>query len=117
MGEGKGNVGEYRPQEVEAKWQKRWEENRVFESEAEIEGTEVESSGAKAQPSESAMSEPLEARGKLKLRPPKDKTQDPPSKTEGGAPGPGATGAPAARQEEQPQEPRLKPELQKKPKY
>ena len=63
------------------------------------------------------MSEPLEARGKLKLRPPKDKTQDPPSKTEGGAPGPGATGALAARQEEQPQEHSLKPVLQKKPKY
>src|SRR6516165_1479872 len=27
-------VGEYRPQEIEAKWQKRWEEERVFESEA-----------------------------------------------------------------------------------
>jgi leucyl-tRNA synthetase len=28
-------VGDYKPQEIEAKWQKRWEENRVFESEAE----------------------------------------------------------------------------------
>ena len=28
-------MGEYRPQEIEAKWQKRWEEERVFESEAE----------------------------------------------------------------------------------
>src|SRR5499427_6016585 len=28
-------VGEYRPQEIEAKWQKKWEEERVFESEAE----------------------------------------------------------------------------------
>jgi leucyl-tRNA synthetase len=28
-------VGEYKPQEIEAKWQKRWEEERVFESEAE----------------------------------------------------------------------------------
>jgi len=27
-------VGDYKPQEIEAKWQKRWEENRVFESEA-----------------------------------------------------------------------------------
>jgi leucyl-tRNA synthetase len=26
-------VGDYKPQEIEAKWQKRWEENRVFESE------------------------------------------------------------------------------------
>jgi leucyl-tRNA synthetase len=30
-------VGDYRPQEVEAKWQKRWNENRVFESEADVE--------------------------------------------------------------------------------
>ena len=30
-------MGDYRPQEIEAKWQKRWEENRVFESEAEVE--------------------------------------------------------------------------------
>jgi leucyl-tRNA synthetase len=28
-------VGDYRPQEIDAKWQKRWEENRVFESEAD----------------------------------------------------------------------------------
>jgi len=28
-------VGDYKPQEIEAKWQKRWEENRVFESEAD----------------------------------------------------------------------------------
>jgi leucyl-tRNA synthetase len=28
-------VGDYKPQEIEAKWQKRWNENRVFESEAE----------------------------------------------------------------------------------
>src|SRR6516164_2934043 len=28
-------VGEYRPQEIEAKWQKKWEEERVFESEAQ----------------------------------------------------------------------------------
>ena len=31
---GRDYVGEYRPQEIEAKWQKRWEEERVFESEA-----------------------------------------------------------------------------------
>jgi leucyl-tRNA synthetase len=28
-------VGDYKPQEIETKWQKRWEENRVFESEAD----------------------------------------------------------------------------------
>jgi leucyl-tRNA synthetase len=27
-------VGDYKPQEIEAKWQKRWKEHRVFESEA-----------------------------------------------------------------------------------
>jgi leucyl-tRNA synthetase len=77
-------VGDYKPQEIEAKWQKRWEENRVFESEAEI----GESSGAKAHSSAGSISE-------LKLRPPKEKsqaaspkrTQDPPSQNEDGAPG------------------------------
>ena len=29
-------MGDYKPQEIEAKWQKRWEENRVFEAEAEV---------------------------------------------------------------------------------
>ena len=28
-------MGDYKPQELEAKWQKRWDENRVFESEAD----------------------------------------------------------------------------------
>jgi leucyl-tRNA synthetase len=28
-------VGDYKPQEIEAKWQKRWNEHRVFESEAD----------------------------------------------------------------------------------
>ncbi|HTQ95344.1 MAG TPA: leucine--tRNA ligase [Candidatus Acidoferrum sp.] len=28
-------MGDYKPQEIETKWQKRWEENRVFESEAD----------------------------------------------------------------------------------
>jgi leucyl-tRNA synthetase len=28
-------VGDYKPQEIEAKWQQRWAENRVFESEAD----------------------------------------------------------------------------------
>ncbi|HEY2456630.1 MAG TPA: leucine--tRNA ligase [Candidatus Acidoferrum sp.] len=30
-------MGDYNPQAIEAKWQKRWEENRVFESEADVE--------------------------------------------------------------------------------
>jgi leucyl-tRNA synthetase len=29
-------VGDYNPQAIEAKWQKRWEENRVLESEADV---------------------------------------------------------------------------------
>jgi leucyl-tRNA synthetase len=62
-------VGDYKPQEIEAKWQKRWNENRVFESEADVE--EMESSGTKAQHSENSMSE-------LKLLAPKEKkTQEP----------------------------------------
>ena len=35
-------MGDYRPQEIEAKWQKRWEEHRVFETEAELDGTSEE---------------------------------------------------------------------------
>jgi leucyl-tRNA synthetase len=31
----KRDVGDYKPQEIEGKWQKLWEENRVFESEAD----------------------------------------------------------------------------------
>jgi leucyl-tRNA synthetase len=58
---GWGDVGEYKPQEIETKWQKRWEEERVFESEAEIAGSAQLTAGSK-------------------------KTQDPPSKSEGGAP-------------------------------
>ena len=45
-------MGDYKPQEIEAKWQKRWEENRVFESEAEIADSlppRVDSEGKKAQ--------------------------------------------------------------------
>ncbi len=31
----RGNVAEYNPQEIEKKWQRRWEEARVFETEAD----------------------------------------------------------------------------------
>ena len=88
-------MGDYRPQEIEAKWQKRWEEKRVFESEAEIQPTtEPESSGAEARSSEGPMSE-------LKLRPPGEKAQDPPLQTKGAVPSgepqdPGANAAPGA---------------------
>jgi leucyl-tRNA synthetase len=39
-------VGDYKPQEIEAKWQKRWDENRVFESEAEVEGDQRTAGGS-----------------------------------------------------------------------
>jgi leucyl-tRNA synthetase len=38
-------VADYNPQAIETKWQKRWEENRVFESEAEIAGASREPTG------------------------------------------------------------------------
>jgi leucyl-tRNA synthetase len=42
-------VGDYKPQEIEAKWQKRWAEHRVFETEAELgEGPESETPRAQA---------------------------------------------------------------------
>ncbi|HET6929540.1 MAG TPA: leucine--tRNA ligase [Candidatus Acidoferrum sp.] len=34
-GGGRQGVGDYKPQEIEAKWQKRWAEHRVFETEAD----------------------------------------------------------------------------------
>jgi leucyl-tRNA synthetase len=33
-------VGDYKPQEIERKWQKRWEEHRVFETEADLRETQ-----------------------------------------------------------------------------
>ncbi len=48
-------MADYNPQAIETKWQKRWEENRVFESEAEI--GESESSGAEAPSSRPAKSD------------------------------------------------------------
>jgi leucyl-tRNA synthetase len=60
-------VGDYNPQAIETKWQKRWEENHVFESEAEPDETQdppAKSSGVKAHSSESSMSD---------VRPPKKK--------------------------------------------
>ena len=42
-------MGDYKPQEIEAKWQKRWAEHRVFETEAELgEGPESETPRAQA---------------------------------------------------------------------
>ncbi len=40
-------MADYNPQAIEQKWQKKWEENRVFESEAEIETTSSAAPGKK----------------------------------------------------------------------
>ena len=59
-------MGDYKPQEIERKWQKRWEEHRVFETEAELgDGPEEETS----------KSAPLNPKG---AAPEEKKTQDPP---------------------------------------
>jgi leucyl-tRNA synthetase len=55
-------VGDYKPQEIEAKWQKRWEEHRVFETEADL-GETPEKETARAQP---GMAVPHEKRKKPK---------------------------------------------------
>jgi len=59
-------VGDYKPQEIEAKWQKRWEEHRVFETEADLGKTPEEE---KSKPA------PLNSKG---AAPEEKKTQDPP---------------------------------------
>jgi len=41
-GGGRQGVGDYKPQEIEAKWQKRWADHRVFETEAELGSTQEE---------------------------------------------------------------------------
>jgi leucyl-tRNA synthetase len=41
-------VGDYKPQEIEAKWQKRWEENRAFESEADLTQTQARQTQGRA---------------------------------------------------------------------
>ena len=41
-------MGDYKPQEIEAKWQKRWAEHRVFETEADL--RETQDPGAKPAP-------------------------------------------------------------------
>ena len=70
-------MGDYKPQEIEAKWQKRWEEHRVFETEAELGGT------AEVEKSKPAPSKPEDA------APGEKKAQAPGAKTAPGAPGPG----------------------------
>jgi leucyl-tRNA synthetase len=68
-------VGDYKPQEIEAKWQKRWEEHRVFETEADL---------GEAQEEEKSKPAPLNTKG---AAPAEKKTQAPGAKTAPGAPG------------------------------
>jgi len=67
-------VGDYKPQEIEAKWQKRWAEHRVFETEAEVERQQPTSDSR--QPSEKSeekkTQDPPFAKG-AKGRPPEKK--------------------------------------------
>ena len=68
-------MGDYKPQEIERKWQKRWEEHRVFETEAELDGTAEEE---KSKPA------PLNSKG---AAPEEKKPQAPGAKAAPGAPG------------------------------
>ncbi|MGB7848023.1 MAG: leucine--tRNA ligase, partial [Candidatus Acidiferrum sp.] len=70
--EGRRGVGDYKPQEIEAKWQKRWEEERVFESEAEV-GDDQDSLGV--QEEGKSKSAPLKPKG---AAPTAREPQDPP---------------------------------------
>jgi leucyl-tRNA synthetase len=81
-------VGDYKPQEIEPKWQKRWEDHRVFETEAEVES-----------PQSTADSRQLSEKSEEK------KPQDPGAKAAPGAPGTENPGAQA------------KARATKKPKY
>jgi leucyl-tRNA synthetase len=55
-------VGDYKPQEIEAKWQKRWEEHRVFETEADL----GETPGKETPRAQPGMAVPHEKRKKPK---------------------------------------------------
>jgi leucyl-tRNA synthetase len=75
-------VGDYKPQEIEAKWQKRWEENRVFEAEAELE--EV-ASGRRSSAGEEKKE--LNAETQRTQSSEEKRTQGQPLNAKGGAPG------------------------------
>ncbi len=60
-------MADYNPQAIETKWQKRWEGNRVFESEAEV--GDPDSSGAKAPTSIAGMLD-------MNVRPPDGEPQE-----------------------------------------
>src|SRR4029077_15470062 len=81
-GGGRQGVGDYKPQEIEAKWQKRWAEHRVFETEAELDGT-AEEEKSKPAPLKTGPSASLRTKG---AAPGEKKTQDPGAKTAHGAP-------------------------------
>ncbi|HEY2120864.1 MAG TPA: leucine--tRNA ligase [Candidatus Acidoferrum sp.] len=70
-------MADYNPQAIEKKWQKRWEENRVFESEAEVEEAAEKSKSA---PLASKGAAPSQTQGPL------GETQDPHAKSASGAP-------------------------------
>src|SRR5690348_425899 len=74
IGGGRQGVGDYKPQEIEAKWQKRWEEHRVFETEADLTEREGEE---KSKPA------PLNTKG---TAPEEKRNQDPGAKAAPGAP-------------------------------
>jgi len=73
-------VGDYKPQEIEAKWQKRWEEHRVFETEAEV-GSH-ESTADSLQPTVRSQDEPkpapLKAKGAAPAGTQQERREDPP---------------------------------------
>ncbi len=66
-------MGDYKPQEIEAKWQKRWEEHRVFETEADVERqrptADSQQVTAKGEPHERREAPPFPP-GRAKGRPP-----------------------------------------------
>jgi len=109
-------VADYNPQAIEKKWQKRWEENRVFESEAEL--TETEDPEKKRPEGFLTTQTPLGMTGSGQGAAPSGVTQDPPLESKGGAPttqdrktqDPGAKSAPGAPSGKT-------QERQKKPKY
>ena len=85
-------MGDYRPQEIEAKWQKRWEEERVFESEAEVRAPHDPALKTKGGASAQEKSDRSRGGDRADLGSSGagpllgGETQDPPLKTKGGAP-------------------------------
>ncbi len=82
-------MADYNPQAIETKWQKRWEENRVFESEADIEAVDSLQSAVYSQ--DKKPQDPPVANGAKDGEPGRETqeniTQDPHETTASGAPG------------------------------